>query len=322
MIGLRLVSGAVLTGLTVLGSGMVLGQNYPSKQVRLISPGSGATELVARLIAQGLTERMGQQVFVDLRVGAAGNIGAETAARAPADGYTLFLAAQPHTVNATLYKNLSYDFIRDFAPISRLTTSPLFVVVHPSLPVKSIAELVRLAKAKPGVIDYASAGAGGPTHLAAELFKAAAGINLVEVPYKGGSPAEIALIAGQTPLYFGPVATLLQFVKEGRLRALAVTTAQRLPALKDYPTVAESGYPGYEAINWHGLVVPVKTPKDVQVVLYNAAVAVIRRPDILKRLEDVGLSAVGDQPEAFAQFIKADTEKWRKIILQRGITAE
>jgi tripartite-type tricarboxylate transporter receptor subunit TctC len=320
MINLRLVSCGVLIGLTVPGT--VSGQNYPSKPVRFISPGTGATELVTRIVAQGLTERLGQQFFVDVRVGASGNIGAETAARAPADGYSLFLATQPHTVNVSLYKGLSYDFIRDFAPITRMTSSPHVVVVHPSLPVKSISDLVKLAKAKPGVIDYASAGVGGPTSLAAELFKVVAGVNLVDVPYKGGTPAETALVAGETPLYFGPVATLLPFVKAGRVRAVAVTTAQRLPSLPQVQTVAESGYPGYEYANWHGLAVPVKTPREIQGVLLEATLAVLKRPEIAKRFEDLGLSTVGNRPEEFVEFIKADTEKWRKIIQQRGIRIE
>lgn len=319
---LRLASCLFLVGLTVLGAGAASGQSYPSKPVRFISPGTGATELVARIVAQGLTDRLGQQFFVDVRIGAGGNIGAETAARAPADGYALFLATQPHTVNVSLYKKLTYDFVRDFAPITRLTSSPLVVVVHPSMPVKSIADLVRLAKAKPGAIDYASTGVGTSTYLAPELFKSMAGVNLTEVPYKGGALAEIALMGGEIPIYFGPAATLLQFIKAGRLRPIAVTTAQRLPSLPQIQTVAEAGYPGYEYANWHGLVVPAKTPREIQTLLNTATVAVLKSPDVVKKFEDIGLSPVGDRSEVFGEFIKAETERWRKIIQQRGISID
>ena len=295
---------------------------YPSKPIRYVMPTTGASEVVGRLVAQGMTDALGQQVFVDVRAGASGNIGAEIAAKAPADGYTVLQLTQSHTVNVSLYRSLAYDVVRDFAPVTKLDLSPLMVVVHPSLPVRSIAELVKLAKAKPGALNYSTAGAGTSTFLAAELFNTMAGVNMVEVPYKGGSPALTAVLSGEVSVYFSPVATALPFLREGRLRALAVGTAQRSPLLPEYPTVAESGYPGYEASNWHGLVVPAKTPRETIVSLRNAAIASLNRPDIGKRMRDLGLTLIGDQPEEFAQFIKADIEKWRKIVRQRGLTVD
>jgi tripartite-type tricarboxylate transporter receptor subunit TctC len=297
-------------------------QNYPSKPIRYIMPTTGASEVVGRLVAQGMTDALGQQVFVDVRAGAGGNIGAEIAAKSAADGYTLLQLTQSHTVNVSLYRSLAYDVVRDFAPVTKLDLSPLMVVVHPSLPARSIAELVKLAKAKPGALNYSTAGAGTSTFLAAELFKTMAGVNMVEVPYKGGSPALTAVLSGEVSVYFSPIATALPFLREGRLRALAVGTAQRSPLLSDYPTVAESGYPGYEASNWHGLVVPAKTPREIIVSLRNAAIAALNRADIGKRMQDLGLTLVGGQPEEFAQFIKADVEKWRKIVRQRGLTVD
>jgi tripartite-type tricarboxylate transporter receptor subunit TctC len=297
-------------------------QNYPAKPVRYVMPTTGASEVVGRLIAQGMSDALGQQVFVDVRAGAGGNIGAEIAAKAPPDGYTLLQVTQSHTVNVSLYRSLGYDLVRDFAPVTKADLSPLMVVVHPSFPVKSVAELVKLAKARPGAINYASAGAGTSTFLAAELFKLTAEVKLVEVPYRGGGPAVTAVVSGEVPLYFAPIATALPFIREGRLRALAMCTAQRSSMLPQLPTVAESGYPGFESSNWHGLVVPAKTPKEIISVLHAAAIAALKRPDIAKRIHDLGMTPIGDQPAEFAAFIKADIEKWRKIVRQRGLTAD
>jgi tripartite-type tricarboxylate transporter receptor subunit TctC len=297
-------------------------QNYPAKPVRYIMPTTGANELIGRLLAQGMSEALGQQVFVDVRAGAGGNIGAEIAARAPADGYTLLQITQSHTVNVSLYRSLAYDVVRDFAPVTKIDLSPSIVVVHPSVPAKSIGDLVRLAKAKPGALNYGSAGVGTSTFLAAELFKLVAGVNIVEVPYKGGAPAQTAVIAGEVSIYFAPIATALPFIRDGRLRALAVGSATRVPLLSDYPTVAESGYTGYESSNWHGLVVPAKTPKELIASIHAAAVTALKRPDIAKRMQELGLTPIGDQPDEFAEFIKADIEKWRKIVRQKGLTAD
>ncbi len=297
-------------------------QGYPVKPIRYIMPTTGASEVVGRLIAQGMTDAIGVQVFVDVRAGAGGNIGAEIAAKAPADGYTLLQITQAHTVNVSLFRSLAYDVVRDFAPVTRTDLSPLIVVVHPSLPAKSIGDLVKLAKAKPGAINYSSAGVGTSTFLAAELFKIMAGADMLEVPYKGGAPAQTAVIAGEVSVYFAPIATALPFIREGRLRALAVGTTQRVTMLPDYPTVAESGYPGYESSNWHGLVVPAKTPQETIARIHAAAVAALKRPEIGKRMRDLGFTPIGDQPDEFAQFIRTDIEKWRKIVRQKGLTVD
>ena len=292
---MRFIFAAAGAALATTGA---LAQTYPSKPVRYIMPTTGASELVGRIIAQGMSEVLGQQVFVDVRSGAGGNLGAEIAAKAPADGYTLLQITQSHAVNVSLFKSLAYDVVRDFAPITKADLSPLIVVVHPSLPVKTIGELVKIAKAKPGAINYGSAGVGTSTYLAAELFKVVAGVNLLEVPYRGGAPAQTAVIAGEVSVYFAPIATALPFVKDRRLRALAVGTAKRLPMLPEYPTVAESGYPEYEASNWHGLVVPAKTPKEIVATLHAAALAALKKPEISKRMLELGFTPVGDSPKS------------------------
>ena len=298
-------------------------QAYPAKSVRYLVPmsaGSGA-DTIARIVAGGMTQALGQQVIIDNRTGAAGNIGAELAAKSPPDGYTVFQASQTHAVNATLYTSLPYDLVRDFAPVTLVATSPSIVVVHPSLPVKTVAELVKLSRAKPGVINYASTGAGTATFLAAEIFKGMAGINLVHVPYRGGGEAISAVMTGEVPVYFSPMATALPLVRQGRLRALAVTTLQRLPLLPEYPTVAELGYPGYEAGNWYGLIVPVKTPREAIAAIRNAVVASLKNPAVAKRMDDLGYVAGGSQPEEFATFIRTEIEKLAKIVKQVGATA-
>ena len=299
------------------------GQAYPVKPVRYLipmSPGSGA-DTIGRIVAGGMAPALGQQVVIDNRTGAAGNIGAELAAKSPPDGYTVFQASMTHAVNVTLYRNLAYDLVRDFTAVSLIATSPSMVVVHPSLPVKSLAELVRLAKAKPGALNYASTGAGTATFLAAEMFKSAAGVNLLHVPYRGGGEALIAVVTGEVSVYLGPMATVLPQVQHGKLRGLAVTTLQRLPALK-YPTVAESGYPGYEAGNWYGLVAPAKTPREAIVTLRNAVVASMKSPAVAKRMEDLGYVAIGNQPEEFAAYIRSEIDKLAQILKQVGAKPE
>ena len=298
-------------------------QAYPAKPVRYMipmSPGSGA-DTIGRIVAGGMTQVFGQQVIIDNRTGAAGNIGAELAAKSPPDGYTLFQASMTHAVNATLYPNLPYDLVRDFSPVTLVATSPSIVVVHPSLPVKSVAELVRLAKAQPGALNYASTGAGSATFLAAEMFKNMAGLNIVHVPYRGGGEAISAVMTGEAPVYFSPLATALPLVRQGRLRALAVTTLTRLPALREYPTVAELGYAGYQAGNWYGLVVPAKTPKETIEVIHNAVVAALRNPAVSKRMDDLGYVVIADPPEEFGAFIRSEIGKLAKIVRQVGASA-
>jgi len=313
-----------LIGLVCIGASSSWAQRYPAKVVRLLvpfSPGSGSDTL-GRIIAGGLTDVFGQQVIVDNRAGAAGNIGAEIAAKAPPDGYTLLLANLGHAANVSLYRNLPYDVVRDFAPVTQLASAPAIVVAHPSLPVRSLDELVKLAKARPGAINYASGGVGTPTFVAAELFKAQAGVNLLHVPYRAGGEALTAVLSGEVSIYFSPLATALPHVRQGRLRPLAVTAAKRVPVLPEYPTVAELGYPGYQSGNWYGLLVPAKTPKEIIAAIRAAAVAALNNETISRRLADLGYVAIGDQPEEFAAHIKVEIESLGRILRESRITAE
>ena len=310
--------------LLCLCTGGTWAQRYPAKVVRLVvpfSPGSGSDTL-GRIIAAGLTDVFGQQVIVDNRAGAAGNIGAELAAKAPPDGYTMLLANMGHATNVSLYRNLPYDVVRDFAPVTQLASAPAIVVVHPSLPVKSIGELVRLAKARPGAINYSSGGTGTPTFVAAELFKAQAGVNLLHVPYRAGGEALTALLSGEVSVYFSPLATALPHVRQGRLRALAVTTVRRVPLLPGLPTVDELGYPGYQSGNWYGLLVPARTPKDIIAAIRNGALAVLNNEIVGRRLADLGYISIGDQPEEFAAHIKSEIENLGRILREHRVTAD
>ena len=314
---------SALAGLIAVLAVSVWAQGYPAKPVRYLvafSAGSGADTL-GRIVAGGLAQVFGQQVVVDNRTGAAGNIGAEIAAESPPDGYTLFQASQTHATNASLYSNLSYDLVRDFAPVMLLATSPSVVVVHPSLPARSIGELVKLAKARPGALNYSSTGAGSATFLAGEMFKAQAGVDLLHVPYRGGGESLTAVLTGEVSVYFAPLAPTLPLIQQGRVRALAVTTARRLPFLPEYPTVVESGYPGYEIGNWYGLVVPARTSREIISAVRNAAVSAMNNPGVNKRLADLGYVIIGSQPEEFAAHIKSEIEKLGNIIRRVGASA-
>ena len=313
--------GLRLTALMLCCAG-ALAQNYPAKPIRYIIPSTGGTEVIARLVAQGMGQHLGQQIVVDPRTGANGNLGAEVAAKAPADGYTLLQITQSHTFNTSYFKKLAFDLVQDFTPITLTDMSPMIVVVHPSFPAKTVADLVRVAKAKPGAVFYGSAGVGTSTYLAAELFKASANINLTEVPYRGGAPSLTAVIAGEVPVYFSPVATGVPLVQQGRLRALAVSTLKRLPAYPEIPTVAESGYPGFEASNWHGLVAPARTPPEIIATLNAAVVNGLKRPEIAGRVRELGYAIVAGTPAEFAEFIRTDIEKWRRIVQDKNLSAE
>jgi tripartite-type tricarboxylate transporter receptor subunit TctC len=306
----------------LLAPGITFAQAYPVKPVRFMisfSAGSG-TDTIGRIVAGGLSQVWGQQVIVENRAGAAGNIGAELAAKAPPDGYTLFLVNMGHAANATLYSKLPYDLVRDFAPVTQLATSPSILVVHPSLPVKSVADMVKLAKARPGALNYGSGGMGTPTFVAGELFKGRAGVDMLHVPYKSGGEAIIGVLTGEVSVYFAPFAVALPHVKEGRLRALAVTTAKRLPLAPDYPTVAELGYPGYQAGNWYGLVVPAKTPQEIVAVVHGATVNALNTPAVNKRLTDLGYVVIADQPAEFAAHLKSEIASLAKVL--KGIRVE
>ena len=297
-------------------SATTLAQTYPTKPVRYVipmSPGSGA-DVIGRIVAIGLAPALGQQVVVDNRTGAAGNIGAELVAKAPPDGHTVFQGSMTHTTNVSLYTNLTYDFVRDFAPVTLLATSPASLVVHPSLPVNTVADLVAFAKARPGQLNYASTGLGTATFLAAEMFKERAGIDLLHVPYRGGGESLASVVTGETSVYFGPLPAMMSLIKQARLRALAVTTAKRVSAAPELPTIAESGYPGYETGNWYGILAPVKTPKETIGILHSAALAALRNPQVANRMSELGYVAIGSTPEQFAAHIRSEVQKLAKIL--------
>ena len=291
-------------------------QQYPAKPVRFIvpfSPGSGS-DTIARIVATALPEALGQQVIVDNRAGAAGNIGLDAAAKAPGDGYTFALVILGHAANVTLYKNLPYDLTRDLAPVTQLASTPAVLVVHPSLPVKTVAELVALAKSKPGAINYSSGGVGTPTFIAGELFKLRAGVNMLHVPYRAGGEALTAVLSGETSVYFAPIAPALPHVRAGKLRGIAVTSSARLPVLSELPTISESGYRDFQTGNWYGLAVPAKTSPEIVATLNRAALATLKNPTVNKRLVDSGYLVIGDTPSEFGAHIRSEIASLAKIL--------
>jgi tripartite-type tricarboxylate transporter receptor subunit TctC len=307
-----------------LATPAVCAQGYPTKSVRYIVPSlpGGGSDIVGRMLAAHLSQTFKQQVVVDNRAGGGGNIGAEIAAKAAPDGHTIFQMAVTHAINVTLYKNLAYDIVRDFTPLTRLASSPLVLTVHPSLPAKSIAELVQAAKAKPNGINYGSAGTGTPTHMAVELFNRRAGIELVHVPYKGGGGAQSSILAGETQIYFANIVTAMPHVQTGRLRALAVTSPKRVPLIPDYPTIAESGYPGYESETWFGLMLPAQTPKPIVATVRAAALAALNAPANNKRLVEMAFIPIGDSAAEFAAYIQAEIATYGKLVRELKVTSE
>lgn len=297
---------------------------YPSRPVRLVAPFApgGVVDTVSRVVAQKLSESLGQPVIVDNKPGAGGNIGAEFVSKSAPDGYTLLMGSiGTHAINVSLYPNLPYDAVRDFLPVSLATTNTNLVVVNPSFPVASIAELIAYAKANPGKLNYGTAGAGSSQHLAGELFKTMAGIDLVHVPYKGAGPAIIDLLAGQIPLMFVDTSTSLPHVRAGRLRALAVTSAKRDPQLPNVPTVAESGLPGFEVNAWFGVFVPAGTPREIVNRLNADIVRGLAAPEVRERLLALGVEPVTSTPEQFAAFVKSEIAKWGRVVRQSGARA-
>jgi len=313
-----------LTLALVLASQTAPAQTYPSKPVHIIVPfpPGGGVDMVARMISPKLSENLGQQVVIDNRGGAAGIIGTELAAKSPPDGYTMFMGTLGNlSVNPLLYSKLPFDIDRDFAPLTLMVSVTFMLYVHPSFPVKTVKDLIALAKSRPGQINFASSGNGGAPHLAAELFSSMAGIKMTHVPYKGGGPYLIALLGGEVPLIFGPMVTGLPHVKSGRLRGVAVLGPKRSPVLPDVPTVGET-LPGYEVVNWFGMVVPAATPHDIITRLNTELVKVLRMPDIKERLIAGGAEPAGDTPAEFGAFMKSEAAKWARVIKEANIRAK
>ena len=299
--------------------------NYPSKPIRMIvpsAPGSGP-DIMARAIGQKLTEALGQAIVIDDKPGAGGIIGSEAAAKAPPDGYTLIMSnAGAHTVNPSLYAKLPYDPVKDFAPVTLVALAPNILIVHPTLPVRNVKELIALAKAKPGELTFGSGGNGSTAHLSGEMFKTMAGINIVHIPFKGSPAAVIAVIAGQIALAIPNIPPALPHVRSGKLKALAVTTAKRAAGVPDLPTVAESGLPGYEATAWFGVLAPAATPPQIIARLNGAIVKIAQTREMQERLMAEGADAVGNTPEQFAQIIRNDIAKWAKVVKASGATLD
>jgi len=314
-------------GLALLGlaATSVQAQNYPNKPIRLIVPfpPGGGNDVIARLIAQKLSDRFGQQVVVDNKAGANGIVGLQALMQSPADGYTLAVAAAgPMAVNPSLYEKLPYDPTKDFSPITNLVNYPLLLVVHPSVPVKTTLDLVNLAKAKPKQLFFASPGSGNSGHLAGELFNTMAQVQTVHVPYKGQGPALADLLTGQVQMLYSSIPSVLPQVRSGQLNALAVGSAKRLPSLPDIPTLAETGVPGYEAYSWVGIVAPAKTPKAIVTRLNQEIVDILKQKDVAEKLNQQGALPVGDTPEQFGAYIKAEIDKWGAVVRAANIKAD
>lgn len=300
-------------------------QNWPAKPIRIISPypPAGANDLLARIIAPKLSEQLGQPVVVENRAGATGNIGAELVAKAPADGYTLLMGQAGNlTINISLMAKMPFDPVRDFSPVTMVASTPNVLVVHPSLPVRTVKDLIALAKAKPGQINYATSGIGSPGHLAAELLNKSAGIRLVHIPYKGAAPALLDVVAGNAHLYFTSAVSAQPFIPSGRLRMVAVASAKRSPSLPEVPTVAEAGFPEFDVSSWWGVVAPASTPREVVMRLQVEIHRVIALPEIRTKLAEQGLDIATNTPEQFAAYIKSETAKWAKLIREVGVKPE
>jgi tripartite-type tricarboxylate transporter receptor subunit TctC len=316
----RLAGLAFTAGVLANAAGGAFAQSaYPTRPIRLVVPfpPGGAVDILSRTIGPKLGEGLGQQVVIDNRSGAGGNIAAEIVAKAQPDGYTLLMGYVGHPINATLYSKLTYDVVKDFAPVTLTASSTLVLVSHPSLPAKSVKELIALAKSKPGQVNFASPGSGTPQHLGGELLKRMAGVDMVHIPYKGAGPILADLLGGQVLLGYISLPAALPHLKTGKLRPLGVTSSKRSAVAPDVPTIAES-LPGYEVDNWYGLLAPAGTPKEIVNKLNRDIVKVLQMPEVKERLDSQGIEALSSTPEQFAAYIKSETVKWAKVIKDSG----
>jgi tripartite-type tricarboxylate transporter receptor subunit TctC len=307
------------------GNGQALGQGFPAKPVRIIVafPAGGGTDIAARIVAQNLTQAWGQQAIVENRGGASGVIGTEAAAKAAPDGYTLFMGTLGNfSVNPHLYPKMTVDPLRDFAPITQVVDVHFALLAHPSLAANNVAELIALARAKPGQLHYASSGPGGAPHLAAELFKRMAGVDIVHVPYKGSGPSMQDLIGGQVPMAFDSLLQALPHIRDHRLKVLAVLGKSRSAQLPDVPTVDESGLTGYELTNWFGLAAPAATPKEIVARVNADVVRVLHTPEVREKISAMAATVVGNRPEEFGERMRSDSAKWARLIAEANIRAE
>lgn len=299
-------------------------QDYPTKPMRLVVPfpPGGFVDGLARAMAPGLTDRLGQQIIIENKGGAGGTIGTAQVARAPADGYQLLMVFDTHAVNPFIYKNLPFDTLKDLAPVSRLVENPLVLLAHPSVPANSVRELVELAKQQPKVMTYASVGAGSSNHLTSELFADQAGVEMTHVPYRGGGPAQTDLLGGQVKLMFLSSSLAIPHVKAGKLKALGVTSAARIDALPDVPTLVESGFPGFVVASWIGLLAPAGTPQAIVDRWQAESARVLQSPELLARFATQGISVVASGPAEFDAFLRGESEKWGALIRDKNISID
>lgn len=312
---------AVLGTAGMLTSASALAQNFPSKPITIIVPFSagGTTDILARLVGQYLSTELGQPVIADNRAGAGGNIGAALAAKAPADGYTLFMGTVgTHAINSALYKKMPYDHTKDFAPLSRVANVPNLLVANPLQPFKTVPEMIAYAKANPGKINFGSPGNGSSPHLSGELFKSMAKVDLTHIPYKGSAPAVVDLLGNQIAIMFDNLPSVIPHVRQGKLHAIAITTSKRSPELPDVPTIAEAGLPGYEAVSWFGMFAPAATPAPVLATLSTALAKVLSNPEVQKKISAQGGEVVNETPAQFNAFILSETTKWGKVVKDSG----
>lgn len=295
-------------------------QTYPSRPIRVVVPfpAGGGTDIVARIVMRKVADSLGGTAVIDNRAGAGGTIGTELVAKAPADGYTIGIVSGSHAINPALYRRLAYDSINDFAPVSLLVSGPGLLVVHPSLPAKNVPALIALARARPGQLSYASAGNGTPPHLAAELFKSMANVQIDHVPYKGNTTAFSDLVSGQVVMSFPTIPSALPLVKAGRLRALAVTSRERSRIVPDVPTIAASGLPGYEASSWYAALAPAGTPASIVNRLHQAMAKALEQADVRETLVTQGLDPVGNTPAQFSQVLRNEMDKWAQVVRASG----
>jgi len=298
-----------------------LAQSYPTRAIKLVVPSSpgGGTDIVARILGQKLSEQLGQQFVVENRAGAGTVIGNDAVAKSAPDGYTLLMGLSTLAINPSMYAKLPYDALRDFAPISQSVSACNILILHPSVPAKTVVELIALARAKPGSLTFGSAGMGTNPHLSGELFKSLARIDMVHVPFKGSGQSIISQVAGEIAANFPSVPTAMPYVKAGRLRGIGVTTLRRVEVLPDVPSIAEAGLPGYEATQWFGLLAPAGTPRPIIDRLYQESSRALRSADMKERMTAEGLEVVGSTPEEFASYIRSETEKWTQVIKAAGI---
>ena len=295
-------------------------QSYPNKPVRFVvpTPPGGGTDTLARLVGAEVSERFGRHLVIDNRGGAGGNIAAKVVADSAPDGYTLLLGNLANVISMSVYRKLDYNFVQDFVPVTELASVPFILTINPGVPANSVKELIALAKAKPGQLTYASSGIGQPSHLAMELFNSMAGVDIRHIPYKGAGPAAIDVISGQVQMYFFALPAGLPHIRAGRLKGLAVADSQRASTAPDFPTFAESGLPGFEAMTWYGVLVPAGTPSGIVNKLHAVFVAALNVPDVRKRLANQGFEVIGTTPAQFAAYIRSEIPKWAKIVETSG----